>query len=165
MAEKAEQTPPKKLKFGIVWILAAVMTLVLAGGGTYLYFRFFKSSLAAAASTPKKLVKEKEEVRSTLNLDPFLVNLADKDEVRFVKATFRLGLAGEKEGEELAKDPVFTSSARDAIISLLTAKTSEQMLSTEGKEALRREILAKVNTLPHKGKTLEVYIVDFVVQL
>lgn len=165
MAEKADQVPPKKRKFGIVWILAAVATLVLAGGGTYLYFKLFRNSRTAAASAPVKPVKEKEEVKSTLNLDPFLVNLADKDEVRFVKVTFRLGLAGEKEGEELGKDSVFTSSARDAIINLLTAKTSEQVLTPEGKESLRREILTKVNALQHKGKALEVYIVDFVVQL
>jgi flagellar protein FliL len=163
MAEKAEQAPPKKRKFGIIWILAAVMTLVLAGGGTYLYLKLFRSSRTVVASAPPKPVKD--EVRSTLNLDPFLVNLADKDEVRFVKVTFRLGLAGEKEGEELSKDAVFASSARDAIINLLTAKTSEQVLTPEGKETLRREILAKVNSLQHKVKALEVYIVDFVVQL
>jgi flagellar FliL protein len=163
MAENLETAAPKKRKFGIKWILIAVSIVVLVGGGTFLYFRLLRGGRTAEASAPKK--PSKIEVKSTLSLEPFLVNLADKDEVRFVKATFRLGLAGEKEGEELGKNAVFTAAVRDAVISLLTSKTSEQILTSAGKDALRHEILAKVNALMPKGKAEEVYIVDFVVQL
>ncbi len=163
MAEKMQPAVPKKWKLGIKWILIAASTLLFAGAGTFLYFRLFRGGPTAEASAPNK--PSKIEVKSTLSLEPFLVNLADKDQVRYVKATFRLGLAGEKEGEVLGKNAVFTAAVRDAIISLLTSMTSEQILTSAGKDALRREILSKVNTLMPKGRAEEVYIVDFVVQL
>ncbi len=160
MAENVQQGAPKKRKSWMIWAIVAVMTVVLAGGGSFLYFRLFRGNRTVQASAPTKTV-----VKSTLGLEPFLVNLADKGEVRFVKASFRIGLAGEKEADELGKDPVFTAAVRDAIISLLTAKTSDQILTPEGKEALRREILTRVNMLMPSGKAHEVYIVDFMVQL
>lgn len=160
MAENIQQGTPKKRRLGIVRVIVAVLTVMLVGGGTFLYFRLFRGNRTVQASASAKIA-----VRSTLGLDPFLVNLADKGEVRFVKASFRIGLAGEKEADELGKDPVFTAAVRDAIISLLTAKTSDQILTPAGKEALRREILVKVNALMPQGKAHEVYIVDFMVQL
>ncbi len=160
MAENVQQVAPTKRRFPIVPVIVVVLTVVIIGGGTFLYFRLFRGNHTVEASPSTKIV-----VKSTLSLDPFLVNLADKEEVRFVKATFRIGLAGEKEAEEMSKDPVFTAAVRDAIISLLTAKTSDQILTPVGKEVLRREILAKVNALMPRGRAHEVYIVDFMVQL
>ena len=93
MAENVQQAAPKKRKSWIMWAIVAVMTVVLAGGGSFLYFRLFRGNRTVQASAPTT----KTMVKSTLGLEPFLVNLADKGEVRFVKATFRIGLAGEKE--------------------------------------------------------------------
>ena len=102
-------------------------------------------------------------MKATLVLDAFLVNLADKDEVRFLKTTFQLGLA--EEPKEEAKSPV--SSRLFAIRSshLLTSKTAEQVLTSQGKEKLREEIRSRIRTVAPSMKVLEVYIVDFVVQL
>ncbi len=171
MADKVEEAGPGKKKSILIWIMGGVLVLALAGGGGFAAFKYFRKGTAAKAGErsaekdKEKEKKAKEAVHSTLNLDPFLVNLADKEEVRFVKATFRLGLEGEKEGEELGKNTVFLSAARDAIISLLTSRTSDQILTPEGKDTLRKDIQHKVNELMPKGKVQEVYIVDFVVQL
>jgi flagellar protein FliL len=105
----------------------------------------------------------REEVKATLALEPFLVNLADKEEVRFVKTTFQLGLA--QEPSEEAKNSVVIASIRDSIISLLSSKTSEQILTPEGKDKLREEIRSRIRPIAPRMKVLEVYIVDFVVQL
>ena len=98
-----------------------------------------------------------------LSLDPFLLNLADTDEIRFVKVTFQLGLA--EKPKEISKDSVVIAAIRDSIVSLLTSKKADQVLSPQGKEDLRHEIRSRVNTIAPEIKVMEVYIVDFVVQL
>jgi flagellar FliL protein len=169
MAEKTEESAPERKKPGLLLIIGGILTLALAGGGGFAAFKYFRKGSTAKteghASSSEKAKKAREAILSTLNLDPFIVNLADREEVRYVKASFKLGLGGEKEAEELGKNSVFLAATRDAIISLLTAKKSEEILTPEGKDALRKDILKKVNTLMPKGKVEEVYIVDFVVQL
>ena len=85
--------------------------------------------------------------------------------MRFVKVTFQLGMTGES--EEFSKNPVAIAAARDTIISLLSAKTSEQILTVEGKNKLREEVRDRVNAVlsASKTKVQNVYIVEFVVQL
>ncbi|NLT68612.1 MAG: flagellar basal body-associated FliL family protein [Acidobacteria bacterium] len=110
-------------------------------------------------------VKEKDAggVKATLKLEPFLVNLADEGEANFVKATISLGLAAEPK-EETWND-VTVAAVRDSVISLLSSKKAEQILTPQGKDTLRKEIRSKVNSVSPDLNVLEVYIVDFVVQL
>ncbi len=156
----------KKSKLNLIIILLVAVGVL--GAGSFAAWKYLKAGKPEAAADAAKKEKEKkagkEAAKATLNLEPFLVNLADS-EVRFVKATFRLGLADVKSGEELNGDQVFISAARDTIISILTAKKSEQILSPDGKKELRHEIQEKVNALLPKKEILDVYIVDFVVQL
>jgi flagellar FliL protein len=162
-AEKEEALTAPKPRFGTKWIIIGVAVIVVvAGGATFGILKYLRSAGTAVAAKVKK-----ESVESTLNLDPFLVNLADKEATRFVKVTFRLGLSlDEKEVEEkLSKNNVFLAQTRDAVISLLTSKTSEEVLTPDGKEKLRQEVQTRVNAFLSKGKVMEVYIVDFVVQL
>ena len=94
-----------------------------------------------------------------------LVNLADTDTTRFIKVTFRLGLNENKLGEEFKDDPVVLAGTRDAIISILSTKTSDELLSIEGKEKLKKDIREHVSKILPRGRVIEVYIMDFVVQL
>ena len=153
-----------KGKSGAFWVLIGFVALVAIAGGTV----FLSSSLKGARGAiwmkfSQSENDDKEHVKATLPLDPFLVNLADTDQIRFVKTTFQLGLA--EVPKEEGKDPVAIAAIRDSIISLLSSKKAEQILTPEGKETLRQEIRSRVNALSPKTKVLEVYIVDFVVQL
>ncbi len=171
---KVESKPTVENKAGvektgkplIFWILVGAMALVfVVGCTTFLTLPYFKGARAAiwAKVAGGKDHAKKEQVKATMPLEPFLVNLADTDEIRFVKTTFQLGLAEEpKEGE---KDNVTVAAIRDSIISLLSSKKAEQILSPQGKDQLRKEIRSRVNSIDPKINVLEVYIVDFVVQL
>ncbi|MDR0842543.1 MAG: flagellar basal body-associated FliL family protein [Acidobacteriota bacterium] len=155
----------KKSNMLLVIIGVLVFLLVVAVGGFIGYTRL--PALAAGhAGTAEQEEKPPEHpaVQGILALDPFLVNLADVDEIRFLKATFQLGLAKKPAGE-VDKNSVEVASIRDAIISLLTSKSSEQVITPQGKDTLRKEIKERVNTLSPDNKVAEVYIVEFVVQL
>jgi flagellar FliL protein len=138
--------------------------LLMAGGGGFWAYRHFRANKGSAGAKGM-LGKEAQhlKVKGIIGLEPFLVNLADADEVRFLKATFQLGM--EEEMKEESKDAAETAAMRDSIISLLSSKTAEQILTTQGKEKLREEIRSRVNAIASENKVVEVYIVDFVVQL
>jgi flagellar protein FliL len=154
------EAPKKSRK---LWILLGILVFIVAAGGgaAFLAYPHFRGNRGANAVKAKPEPKH-AQVKGILPLESFLVNLADPDNICFVKATFQLGLEEELKEE---KDNVAIASIRDAIISLLTSKTSEQLISSQGKDKLREEIRSRVNTLSPKIKVSEVYIVDFVIQL
>jgi flagellar protein FliL len=153
-----ENKPAEEIrgKSRILMISICAALVVILGTAAFFATPYIKSKLG-------KRVPPREEVKATLALEPFLVNLADREEVRFVKTTFQLGLA--EEPDEKEKNSVVIASIRDSIISLLSSKTAEQILTPEGKKQLREEILSRIRSLAPRMKVLEVYIVDFVVQL
>ncbi|HYK88140.1 MAG TPA: flagellar basal body-associated FliL family protein [Acidobacteriota bacterium] len=171
MADEPIQNEAAKPKGSKLWILIAALIVLVTGDLAIRSLGYFKGSPrvesgGAVPSTPKTqspLPARKGEVKSTMPLDPFLVNLADKEEIRFLKATFHLGLE-EKSGEE-SKDPVSVAAMRDTIISILSSKTSDQILTNDGKDKLREEIRERLCSIAPKMKIQEVFIVEFVVQL
>jgi flagellar protein FliL len=158
------ETKGRSLK---LWVVLGIA--IIAGVLAYFFTPYFRNTAVVSAKNApavkeQEISKNRHElVKATLVLDPFLVNLADKEEIRFVKTTFHLGLA--KEPDEEAKNPVNIAAIRDSIISVLSAKTSEQILTPEGKDKLREEVRTRVASVAPAMKVLEVYIVDFVVQL
>ncbi len=168
--ERSDESPEEGPKTRKIWIIL-IAGLILTGGAGVVLWRldFFPapgSPASASAEPESERVKAQEkmsEVKSTMNLESFLVNLADKEDVRFIKAQFQLGLA--EEDESLTKNPVILAATRDSIISLLSSKTSDQIMTPQGKEQLRHEIRDRVNAILPKGLVREVFIVDFVVQL
>jgi flagellar FliL protein len=174
MAEGEEPVAEKKKSRKLLWILLSIAVVAIAVVGTLLLLDYFRPPGVIAAKgegSPENQESVGAEegvssrVKSTMNLDAFLVNLADQDSTRFVKLTVRLGLDRAGVGAEYAEDPVIVAAARDKIISILTTKTSDQILTPEGKDKLRKEIKDLVNPLLGRGKIAEVYIMDFVVQL
>jgi flagellar FliL protein len=169
MAEGAETAVPKKKKRKLLWILVGAVGLATAGVGGLLLMDYLRPPKVVASNgngEPRPNgAGVSSKVKSTMNLDPFLVNLADTESTRFVKLTLRLGLDQPGLGDELTGDPVVVAASRDKIISILTAKTSDQILTPEGKNKLRGEIRDGVNQVLPRGRVVEVYIMDFVVQL
>jgi flagellar protein FliL len=163
MAEEPEVAPePVPLKKSKFKLILMIVVLGVVGGGGFLGFKYWRG--VAPRAEPKE-VSLTEKIKSMVNLEPFLVNLADEDSARFVKVTFKIGLEEAGLGEEFGSNPVIIAAIRDRILSLLSAKTSEELLSAEGKDKLRKELKEKISAILPKGKIVEVFILDFVVQL
>ena len=151
-----------------LWIIIAAQLLVVA---VVLTFGIPYFTGDGKSSEEGEVVEEhkgesqpvkSKSVKTTLALDPFLVNLADQEEVRFVKTSFSLGLAEEPDETKME---MMVAAMRDSIITLLSSKTAEQILTPQGKEKLREQIQTRVNAISPEIDVVEVYIVDFVVQL
>jgi flagellar protein FliL len=147
-----------------LWIIIGILVLVAVVSLAFLAFPYFKGMKGSSfelAGKPNQNSKH-EPVKASLALEPFQVNLADVDELFYVKATFHLGLAEELEEESKA---IAVNSLRDSIISLLSSKKADEILTPQGKDKLREEILLRANALSPSIKVVEVYIVDFIVHL
>ncbi|WP_284617093.1 flagellar basal body-associated FliL family protein [Aquabacterium humicola] len=149
-ADVADATPPKAAgKKKLIIIVAAALLLVLAGGGTGLFL--LKKSRAAAeaeaeetdgkAVAKAKLEEEKVEEKRVppifVPLDPFTVNLADRDAERYAQIGVTLQIEDAKVGEELK---LYMPAIRNNILMLLAHKTAGELLTREGKLRLAQEI-------------------------
>lgn len=95
------------------------------------------------------------------DVEPFIVNLADMQEVRYLKMTVKLELDTQEGTAELTER---IPQVRDTILVLLTSKDSASIRTTQGKFQLRDEITQRVNSLLSKPAVHTVYFTEFVVQ-
>jgi flagellar FliL protein len=94
-------------------------------------------------------------------LEPFIVNIYDGQELRYLKVKVELemvspAIKGEIEGR--------LAPIRDSILILLSAKTLQDIQDVQGKNTLKDEILGAINKNIPPGKIAKVYFTDFVVQ-
>jgi flagellar FliL protein len=94
-------------------------------------------------------------------LEPFIVNIYDGQELRYLKVKVELEMVlPAVKGEIEAK----LAPIRDAVLVLLSAKTLQDIQDVQGKNALKDEILGAINKHIPPGKISKVYFTDFVVQ-
>jgi flagellar FliL protein len=155
-----EAKQPKKKKSALPMIIAGAVVVVAAlGGGGYWYMH-----RAAAAAHPEEEHVSVAE-RGIVLFAPFVVNLADPNSSRFLRITLQLVVGDEKQAAHILETPVILAQARSAILELLTLQTSDQLVTTVGKTALKESIAARVNTAIEDVEVLDVLFSDFVVQL
>ena len=155
-AKKGEEKKGGK-KF-LLLIIIGVVLLAGVGGGAY-FFLFAKST---PPPEEKKAQEPPEpEVGPFLQLDPFIVNLADPTGHRYLRAKITLEFRND-EAYQKANERI--PQINDAIIMVLSSKTVEEMLSPEGKLELRLELIRKLNDLLGANSVKNIYFTQFVVQ-
>ena len=192
MADAEEPAEGKKKKSGLIkYIILVVLLLVLGGGGYFAYLTFFAAKPpatapaegAAPAETAPK-AEEKHEAKpeekkaegghgeakgghggkdkapsNNVALPPFVVNLADPNARRYLKVVLEVEMTGNPELLEGNQAKV-----RDALLMLLSSKTSQDLSTLEGKILLRKEIVDRLNQAIGQPKVSRVYFTDFVIQ-
>lgn len=173
-AEVKESPKNKKMLFiigGAVLAVVVVVALVLVMGGGKKEDKAAKPEAAAEAKPAEGGAhggggeKGKEGAAGAAStiapLEPFIVNIYDGQEIRYLKLKVEFELANPSiKGELDAKQ----APLRDAILVLLTTKTLKDIQDLQGKNQLREEILSAVGRILAPGKVTRVYFTDFVVQ-
>lgn len=75
-----------------------------------------------------------------LPIDPFTVNLADRDVDRYAQVGVTLEVVDQKTADLLKN---YMPAIRSGVLMVLSHKTAAELLSKEGKERLQQEILAE----------------------
>lgn len=140
----AAEAPKGGGKKKLIIIIAAVLVLVLAGGAALLLMKkkapaegeedgaevaheVAPSPKAAKPGTPPVFVP----------LEPFTVNLADKDVDRFAQIGITLEVVDAQTADQIK---AYLPAIRNNILMVLSYKTSSELLTREGKEKLAKEV-------------------------
>lgn len=115
------------------------------------------------SATDKKDAKRQLDIDfgDTYKMAGFNINLGNALENRYV----RIEISLEYKGGDATKQEIEKRmpQLRDAIIGILQRKTREFLLAPDGKEALRKEILTRINRYM-KTKIEAVYITDMLIE-
>jgi flagellar protein FliL len=154
--EEAEVVkPPPKSKKKLIIIIVGVVLLLVLGGGAFLFINKQRADAAALAEEDGGNAASHAPAPSSaskgppvyLAMDNMVVNLADPggERVAQVGITFEVIDAG-------ASDSVkaYMPTIRSSVLMLLSQKTSEELLSAEGKQKLIADILREAS-IPFGG--------------
>jgi flagellar FliL protein len=123
-----------------------------------------KKSSPALSDTGKDSADAQD--KGVLHLEPFVVNLADPEDNRFLRVGIDLGLGKPFSGKagKGGEGDVPSARVRDCILFVLSTWRSDALLAPDGKQKLKDEILhALQDRVPELG-VKEVYFTDFLVQ-
>ncbi len=158
-------------------VIIALVALVMGVGGAFVAVKLLGGSNKAEegpeehkAEVPAKGNSSKSASGgpsqpvapgAMFDLDPFIVNLADAPDIRYLKLTMKLEAENEAAIAELsARIP----QIRDAVLVLLSSKDVNAVRTTQGKFQLRDEITQRINGLLSKPGVRSAYFTEFVVQ-
>jgi flagellar protein FliL len=148
-ATAEDATAPKKGgKKKLIIIIAIVALLAAAGGGAALFMMKKKKAAAEGeeeGDTPAQVehapaahAPDISHPPTFVPLENFTVNLADKDAERYAQIGVTLQVDDPKFAEGMK---AFMPAIRNGILMVLAHKTSEELLSRDGKENLAEEIM------------------------
>jgi flagellar FliL protein len=160
--EEQVEEQPKRKKIPINLIITCIVGICLLGGGFFVWKSGMLSGLFYSEDSAD-LGDEttKKQMGPTYSMETFIVNLIGGRGKSYLKAKIELELDNEKLVVEIDKRlPQF----RDAILTMLSSKTHDDIKTLEGKFQLRAEIISTLNQYLQTGKVLNVYFTDFIVQ-
>ena len=157
--ESQEEAPARK-KVPINLIIISILVLCLIGGGIYVW----KSGIISSGSDETALDNQggdSQEMGPIYSLETFIVNLVGGRGKNYLKAKVELELDSDKTIVEINKR---LPQIRDAILTMLSSKSNEDISTLEGKFQLRAEIISTLNQYLKTGRVKNVYFTDFIVQ-
>jgi len=154
--EHEAEKPPVKSKKKLFIIIGAVLALVLVGGGGAF---FYISKQKAAAEAAALDAEEWDSAAAThapaaaahgaaktppvyLPMDNMVVNLADPGGERVAQVGITLEVVDSHASDQVK---AYLPTIRSSVLMLLSRKTSEELLSAEGKQKLIQEILRETS--------------------
>lgn len=167
--EKGETSPaPAKPKKINKWLIVVLGFILFSGAGIGAVIFFAPWAVPdsldfLAIKDPAKGEKEatKKSQGHIYNMEPFVVNLADPNQPRYLKIRISLESKEIKVNEEYEKR---LPQLRDTILTLLSSKYYKDISDSEGKKRLREEITSRLNQLLSSFQVKTVYFTEFMIQ-
>jgi len=162
--EKEKEVEEKKGSPLKLIIIIAVVQVVLVAGGFVVWSMFLSDSGADPQAT-EAMVQEAQELEAEASqnfpMETFVVNLNDPGGKRYLKTRIALEYFSEELSEELRQR---LPQLRDVILLFLSSKGLDDIQGVEGKIALRRELIQRINQVLKTGKIRNLYFTQFVIQ-
>ncbi len=131
----------------LVLVLCSVAGVAVYVGGLFPW----QSGRSSTRGGPTTLV----------SMGELIVNLADENQVRYLKTDLVLEMRGKVGRNE---DDEIRTRVRDAIIGVLSSKRFAVLIKPDGKARLKKEIVAVVNERLDRAEAVNVYFNEFAMQ-
>jgi flagellar protein FliL len=127
-------------------VAGVVLLLGIAGAGALVFMKQQQRHAAEAAeadgdeahAAAKPSKPDPKVVPTFVALDPFTVNLADREAERYAQIGITLELSNDKATDRIK---AYMPAIRNNILMVLAHKSSQQLVEREGKEQLAAEVL------------------------
>lgn len=161
--ETATEGAPVKTGSGKKMMVLGLIGVLLLGGGGGAAWLYMGGETEEGQKHAKNNHNEGpvEEMGPVMELEPFLLNLADRNELRFLKISIKLELDRPEEKTDYQNK---VPAIRDALLVLLSSKESQLLRTVNGKRRVREEIMTRVNGIISKGEIANVFFTDFIIQ-
>ena len=146
-AETSASAPAGSKKKRLIIVAAIALVLLLAlGGGAVVLLKMKAARAAASLDDPATASAaghaapggpDLDHPPTFLALDPFVVNLADRDTDRYAQIGLTFEVADAKFAEQLK---AYMPAIRNTVLLILAQKTSADLLDRPGKERLAAQI-------------------------
>ena len=142
-ADAPGAAPPKKGKKKLIVIALIVVVLLAVAGGAAFFLLKKKAPVdgeeaeAPAAHAPAHSAIDPKHPPTFLPLDPFVVNLADKDADRYAQIGITLELDDAKFADQMK---TYMPAIRNGVLMILAHKTSQELLERSGKVKLAGQV-------------------------
>lgn len=121
-----------------------------------------KDEKKSEAKKEEKKEGGKKGEKPVTSIQNIITNLADPGGKRYVRISVDFDFASDDDAADFADK--YQAQVKDAILTLLWSKTSQDISGVEGMLALRTEIQSRVNQIMGQGKVRQVFITDRVIQ-
>ena len=168
--EGVKEDGGKKKKTLIIAIVGGIVLLAVIGAAVwFLLLKGGEEGADAAggkAHGAEKPAKKKSHgddltMGPVFAIDNLVINLMSEGGTKYAKISLGLELdAQELAPEMLAKKALAT----DIVIAVISARTSEELMTMKGKETVKNEIMEKINERLKDGRVKNVYFTNFIVQ-
>ena len=193
--EANNKKPLGKVNTNVMIVANTVVTIVILGIFMIIMYSLFDSMITNKISqfhSPDEQIEETETVEDErgilLDLGDFILNLADINPRRYLKVNVAMELSKTPEEIEMLNAPQeksgghgaapanpmesiaaemeqYKPAVRDAIISVMSNKTSDELSTATGKELAKEEIKEMVNTVFNgQREVLRVSFGQFIIQ-
>jgi flagellar FliL protein len=154
----------------IIGLFAFLITIIIAATFLVIILRNPSSGPAEKKVATKTAVKKKDQIGVLIPITPdLIVNIKSAGGERYLKVSLVLEIytvKGKEKEAKVVQDEITKRipQIRDGVISILRAKTKEEIDEKEGKDLIRKEIINTVNNFLISGKIKNIYFQDFVIQ-
>jgi len=159
----AEAAKPKEKGGGTSPIVLALLVLNLGASG-FGVFKMLTAKPAAAAGMPEEKKEDKPTKEITgpvVPIDPFVVNLDEPGNARYLKMTVQLELSSEKDGEAIEKSK---QVIRDEALNYLSGLHVKDTLGAGAKDTIRGELMKRFSAVIGEHKIKRMFFQEFMVQ-
>jgi len=142
-----------KVLSGRMGVAFSVLAVVLLALGAW-FWSTYRSGPAISAEGGRR-------VKSSLHLETFVLNLADREQRSYLRVGIDLGL-GREMGKGQNAPPV--GQVRDTILGVLAQSRVDELLTAAGKAKLKEDLLRALQERVPGLEVQEVYFTEFLIQ-